>query len=474
MRSGSSNADVSEADRGVYEFNDIANSFYRNAVKLDESGRSIEALKHYEKSAEVFREGLKRAASSDSVLVVEMKTKAANAEKRYHEIRSEQVPQRLQQTTQQRSLLLYDNKGGGAQCLGLRSGDRGGSMVSRAASPPPRFKRADSKCRTDIPSFADEVSRSSSQGSSPQKRPAANSNSKSAADAGGRSDAEKNGKAGVTWDDIAGLDVAKRSLYESAILPMQRPDLFTGLRKPPRAILLYGPPGTGKTMLAKALASEAGLNFASVTSSTLLSKWVGESEKNVREMFELAKKFQPSVLFIDEVDALLSSRTEGETDATRRMKNEFLVQMDGAQAALTEKDKVLIVAATNRPYDLDDAALRRFPKRIYIPLPEEKARAALISHLIQKNDNDLTQRDLEWIVRSTAGFSGSDLASLCAEAAMIAVRELDPSKPIDLLAIRPISCADFRAAMQNIKPTVSRELLSRFEAWTKSYGMSGV
>jgi spastin len=277
----------------------------------------------------------------------------------------------------------------------------------------------------------------------------------------------------VTWDDVAGLAQAKQALYESAVLPAKRPDLFrgSGLRKPPRGILLYGPPGTGKTMLAKALAAEADLHFAAVSASTVLSKWVGESEKNIRDMFVAARECQPAVLFIDEIDSLLASRTEGEQDSVRRMKNEFLIQLDGV-TSLKDDDRVLIVAATNRPFDLDEAALRRFPKRIYIPLPDEDARNALIRHLLKKESHSLKEADIQWLVRITAGFSCADITSMAREAAMVAVHEIS-RESMEHAQLRPIARSDFEVALQRIKPTVSKALLDKFEKWTRDFGMSG-
>ena len=151
---------------------------------------------------------------------------------------------------------------------------------------------------------------------------------------------------GVGWEAIAGLAVAKRTLMESVILPSLRPDIFTGLRAPPKGVLLYGPPGTGKTMLAKAVATETDAAFFSISASSLTSKWVGEGEKMVKALFSLARKLQPTVIFMDEIDSLLGARSKGEHDASRRLKTEFLVQLDGA--ATDGDDRILIIGATNR------------------------------------------------------------------------------------------------------------------------------
>jgi len=162
----------------------------------------------------------------------------------------------------------------------------------------------------------------------------------------------------VKFADIAGLETAKQIVYESLVYPSRRPDIFTGLRAPTKGILLYGPPGNGKTMVARAIACEAGFKFYNFSAGTLLSKFVGESEKLVKALFSMARMTQPSVIFIDEIDSILSQRSSGEQDHVRKVKNEFLIQFEGV--ASSGEDWVFVVAATNRPYDLDSAVLRRF------------------------------------------------------------------------------------------------------------------
>jgi AAA+ superfamily predicted ATPase len=183
----------------------------------------------------------------------------------------------------------------------------------------------------------------------------------------------------VTWDDVIGLHKAKRALHEAVVLPTLRSDIFHGIRAPMRGILLFGPPGTGKTLLAKAAACAAGCTFFPVSAASLTSKWHGEGERLVRELFEKARHAAPSIIFVDEVDALLGARSEGEHDASRRLKTEFLVQLDGIT---TGEERVLVLAATNRPADLDDAVVRRLPMRIFIPIPDSTVRRAMLqSHL---------------------------------------------------------------------------------------------
>lgn len=178
----------------------------------------------------------------------------------------------------------------------------------------------------------------------------------------------------LTWDDIAGLEFAKKTINEIIIWPMLRPDIFKGIRAPPRGIMFFGPPGTGKTLLGKAIASQSKSTFMSISASTLTSKWVGEGEKMVRTMFAIAAIHQPSVVFIDEIDSLLSARSDADQESSRRIKTEFLVQLDGANTFGNEEARILIIGATNRPNDLDEAVRRRLVKRLYIPLPNSAGR----------------------------------------------------------------------------------------------------
>lgn len=220
----------------------------------------------------------------------------------------------------------------------------------------------------------------------------------------------------VHWEDVAGLDVAKSALKETVVYPFLRPDLFMGLREPARGMLLFGPPGTGKTMLARAVATESHSTFFAISASSLTSKFLGESEKLVRALFALAKLLAPSIIFIDEIDSLLSSRSgSGEHEATRRIKTEFLIQWsDLAKAAAgreqTDKDKergdasrVLVLAATNLPWAIDEAARRRFVRRQYIPLPEPHVRKSQVQTLLSHQKHELREADLDALVDLTDG-----------------------------------------------------------------------
>ncbi|KAH0906310.1 hypothetical protein HID58_038137 [Brassica napus] len=227
---------------------------------------------------------------------------------------------------------------------------------------------------------------------------------------------------GVTFADIGSLDETKDSLQELVMLPLRRPDLFKGgLLKPCRGILLFGPPGTGKTMLAKAIANEAGASFINVSMSTITSKWFGEDEKNVRALFTLAAKVSPTIIFVDEVDSMLGQRTRvGEHEAMRKIKNEFMTHWDGLMTKPGER--ILVLAATNRPFDLDEAIIRRFERRIMVGLPSTESREKILRTLLSKEKTD--DLDFNELGQMTEGYSGSDLKNLCITAAYRPVREL--------------------------------------------------
>lgn len=311
-------------------------------------------------------------------------------------------------------------------------------------------------------------------------------------------------KPNVKWNDVAGLESAKQALQEAVILPVKFPQFFTGKRRPWRAFLLYGPPGTGKSYLAKAVATEADSTFFSVSSSDLVSKWMGESEKLVSNLFQMARESSPSIVFIDEIDSLCGQRGEGsESEASRRIKTELLVQMQGV--GHDDDKKVLVLAATNTPYSLDQAIRRRFDKRIYIPLPDLKARQHMFKVHLGDTPHNLTESDFELLARKTEGFSGSDISVCVNEVLFEPVRKTQdaeffiktrdglwvPCGPRQPGAIQtnmqelaaqglaskitppPISIRDFDRVLWKQKPTVSKADLDVHERFTKEFGEEG-
>lgn len=274
----------------------------------------------------------------------------------------------------------------------------------------------------------------------------------------------------VAWDDIAGLEFAKTTIKEIVVWPMLRPDIFTGLRGPPKGILLFGPPGTGKTLIGKCIACQSGATFFSISASSLTSKWVGEGEKMVRALFAIARCHQPAVIFIDEIDSLLSQRTDGEHDSSRRIKTEFLVQLDGAATAA--EDRVLVVGATNRPQEIDEAARRRLAKRLYIPLPEAAARLQIVTNLMAQEKNQLREQELYSVVTATQGFSGADMTQLCREAALGPIRSIQLGDITTITAeqVRPILYSDFQEALNTVRSSVSSKDLELYEEWNKTFG----
>ncbi|XP_028580010.2 spastin isoform X3 [Podarcis muralis] len=274
----------------------------------------------------------------------------------------------------------------------------------------------------------------------------------------------------VKFDDIAGQELAKQALQEIVILPSLRPELFTGLRAPARGLLLFGPPGNGKTMLAKAVAAESNSTFFNISAASLTSKYVGEGEKLVRALFAVARELQPSIIFIDEVDSLLCERREGEHDASRRLKTEFLIEFDGVQSS--GEDRILVMGATNRPQELDDAVLRRFIKRVYVSLPNEETRLLLLKNLLSKQGNPLTQKELAQLARMTEGYSGSDLTALAKDAALGPIRELKPEQVKNMSAseMRNIKLSDFTESLKKIKRSLSPQTLEAYMRWNKDFG----
>ncbi|KAK6544174.1 Vacuolar protein sorting-associated protein 4 [Orbilia ellipsospora] len=322
-------------------------------------------------------------------------------------------------------------------------------------------------------------------------------------------------KPNVRWEDVAGLEGAKEALKEAVILPIKFPHLFTGKRKPWKGILLYGPPGTGKSYLAKAVATEANSTFFSVSSSDLVSKWMGESERLVKQLFNMARENKPSIIFIDELDALCGSRGEGESEASRRIKTEMLVQMDGVG---NDSTGVLVLGATNIPWQLDGAIRRRFQRRIHIALPDAASRQRMFQIAVGTTPCDLQPGDYRQLGKISEGYSGSDISIAVNDALMQPIRKiqmathykwidvavteedeatgekklvqkkkLTPCSPGDKgaqemtwvdvksedLAEPPLVLKDFVKAVQSSRPTVSAEDVEKSNNWTAEFGSEG-
>nr|XP_033515046.1 katanin p60 ATPase-containing subunit A1-like isoform X4 [Nicotiana tomentosiformis] len=285
---------------------------------------------------------------------------------------------------------------------------------------------------------------------------------------------------GVRWDDVAGLNEAKRLLQEAVVLPLWMPEYFQGIRRPWRGVLMFGPPGTGKTLLAKAVATECGTTFLNVSCSSLLAKLYGESERRVRCLFDLARARAPSTIFIDEIDSLCSARgAPGENEVSRRVKSELLVQIDGLNNSTNNiaGKPVTVLAATNFPWGLDEALRRRLEKRIYIPLPDFKSR----KELIKINLISITlapDLDIDQVARRTEGFSGDDLTNICRDASLSGMRrkiagknpdEIKNMSKAEILKI-PVMMDDFLEALDKIQPTVSAVDIERHEKWFSEFG----
>eukprot|EP00741_Cyanophora_paradoxa_P008121 tig00001229_g7858.t1 len=287
----------------------------------------------------------------------------------------------------------------------------------------------------------------------------------------------------VRWDDIAGCKDAKKLLEEAVVLPLWMPDYFQGIRRPWRGVLMFGPPGTGKTMLAKAVATECGTTFFCVSTSTLSSKWRGESERLVRLLFDMARYYAPSTIFIDEIDSLASSRGQaGEHETDRRVKSELLIQMDGlgnrGADESGERKLVMVLAATNFPWDLDEALRRRLEKRIYIPLPDAVGRSELFK-LNLKGLETSPDVDIDKLGELTDGYSGADITNVCRDASMMAMRrridglsreEIKNLKKEEMEA--PITMNDFMEARKKVCSSVNAELIAKYEKWMAEFGSS--
>ena len=260
----------------------------------------------------------------------------------------------------------------------------------------------------------------------------------------------------------------KQTLNEIIVFPIIRPDLFTGIRKPKRSILLFGPPGTGKTLIAKAIASECNCTFFNINASSLTSKWAGESEKTVKSLFQIGYKNVPSIIFIDEIDSILSKRSEIENEAVKRLKKEFLIQNDGLDS--NSNENLLVIAGTNRPMDLDEALLRRLPKRIYCGPLDENGRFEFIKKVFNRVDVNLSDDDFRDIAKKTNDYSNSDLMKLCREAAYQPARELSKEYIMKVNKFRPLVKQDLLNAIKKIRGTMSKEVRDEFQKWNEQFG----
>ena len=296
----------------------------------------------------------------------------------------------------------------------------------------------------------------------------------------------------VKFEDIAELEGAKNTLKEAVLLPLLMPDFFRGIRRPWKGVLLYGPPGTGKTLLAKALATQGKTTFFNVSPTTFASKWKGESEKLVRILFEMARFYAPSTIFIDEVDSIGQKRSDGDNEASRKVMAEMLVQMDGVSGKLDQEDIsieelkkniVMVMGATNLPWDLDDALRRRFEKRVYIPLPNSVGRREMFN-INMKGIQVEESIDMDKLVQLTDGYSGADIANVCREASLMQMRrklmktggklnftaiKLNPSKTLIDELDAPVTQNDFELAIKNISKSVSQNDIKKYEQFTEEY-----
>ncbi len=270
-------------------------------------------------------------------------------------------------------------------------------------------------------------------------------------------------KPNVRWDEVIGLEDAKRALMESIVYPTKRPDLFPlGW---PRGILMFGPPGCGKTLLAAAAASEIEATFINVDAASIMSRWLGEAEKNVARIFAQARSTKgPVIIFMDELDALLGLRSN-EVGGEVRARNQLLQEMDG----LADKGKtnmVYVIGATNKPWALDPPFIRRFQKRIMVDLPDYEARIKIFQ-LYTKSLRLSPEVDLGELARLTENYSPSDIRDLCQSAHLLVVRELfeseEGAKPTSMP--RSITMDDFRRVLENRKPSVSPDMVATYRAW---------
>jgi len=277
-------------------------------------------------------------------------------------------------------------------------------------------------------------------------------------------------KPNINWGEVVGLDTAKKAVKEAIVYPVQRPDLFPlGW---PRGILLFGPPGCGKTLLAAAVATEIDANFYSIDAASIMSKWLGEAEQNVAKLFNSARKSamegKPAIVFVDELESLMGAHTN-EVGGEIRVRNQFLKEMDG----IVDKGKnlhVYVIGATNKPWDLDWAFIRRFQKRILVPLADHATRLSMLK-LYSSNLQIDTNVDLDELARLAEGFSGSDIRDVCQSAQLKLIGEFfESGKAMDREAKpRLLTMTDFRQILEERKPSVSLDMLTAYSRWFEAF-----
>lgn len=277
-------------------------------------------------------------------------------------------------------------------------------------------------------------------------------------------------KPSTTMAEVAGLEGAKQAIHDAIVAPMKHPELFKGkARQPWRGILFYGPAGCGKTLIAKAVAAEISATFFNVSAGNIVSKWLGESERLVMNLFDLARKSQPAIIFMDELDSIGVTRSGDDVGGERRLKTQLLTELQGLESDLAER--ITVIGATNLPWELDFALRSRFEKKIHVPLPDNVARKQIFEiHMEEVEvapDVDFTE-----LADLSEGYSGREISVVCREAAMEPIRDLQRTGRLDddevILKVRPVSRKDFLEAIENIRPATSPEDMRRYIDWAEA------